>query len=53
MKTTLWKIFKTTTFICGLWFYAGGISVIYEKYFKKPEPIVRPVNYMYYKHKRM
>lgn len=50
MKTKLWKIFKTTTFISGLLFYAGGISVIYEKYFKEPEPIVGPVNYMY-KHK--
>ena len=52
MKTTLWKIFKITTFICGLLFYAGGIAVIYEEYFKKPEPIVRPVSYMY-KHKYM
>lgn len=46
MKTTLWKIFKVTTFICGLLFYAGGIAIIYEEHFKKPEPIVRPIMFM-------
>ncbi len=46
MKTTLWKIFKITTFISGLLFYAGGITVIYEEHFKKPEPIVRPIMFM-------
>ena len=46
MMKTLWKIFKVTTFIFGLLFYASGISLIYEEFFKKPEPIVRPIMYM-------
>lgn len=47
MKKTLWKIFKATTFICGLLFYVCGISLIYEEHFKKPEPIVRPIMFMH------